>query len=102
VILVAFNYPGVEIVLHDVSLVDSVSIAADGRVSIPHVPACQVSQAAVGVKLTSTPAITIVIASVIITKGKTKCLLHMVTILEVQCKVESLEAEEEFHRGVCG
>lgn len=89
-------------VVHRVSVVDSVSIAADGRVSIPHVPACQVSQAAVGVKLTSTPAITIVIASVIITKGKTKCFFHMVTILEVQCKVESLEAQEEFHRGVCG
>jgi hypothetical protein len=101
VILVAFNYLGVE-VAHGVSVVDSVIIEAGRRVAIPQVPACQVSQAAVGVKLTSTPAITIIVASVIATKGKTKCLLHVVTILEVHTQIERFEAQEEFHGVVCG
>ena len=99
--LVAGNDVSVEVV-HRVSVVDLISIAAGRRVSIPHVPACQASQAAVSVKLTSTPAITIVIASVIVTNGKTKCLLHMITILQIHTQVERFEAQEEFHGGVGG
>jgi hypothetical protein len=83
-------------------LVDSVIIEAGGRVAIPQVPAFQVSQAAVSVKLTSTPAITIIVASVVATKGKTKRFLHMITILEVHTQVERFEAQEEFHGVVCG
>lgn len=70
--------------------------------AIPQVPACQVSQAAVGIKLTSTPAITIVVASVVASKGKTKRFLHMVAILQIHTQVERFEAQEEFHGVVCG
>ena len=67
----------------------------------PRVPLRGLSlrQAAVVVQPTSTPAIAIIIADVVIAKGNTKLFVHVAGLSEVPTQIEERTGEGEFHWG---